>query len=760
MTLALIIILKGITMIKPLRKTFLSLFSALFLAGTILPASVISYAKPAFAADAPVQTKAAGLSTVSAGMFHSLALSSDGTVWAWGDNSEGQLGNKQNELPNSSTPVQVKDLTNIVAVAAGGAHSLALKNDGTVWGWGNNEFGQAGFGKMEQIAGGSDFYLPEQYLKSYTPLQVQGLTDVIAIAAGMDYSLALKADGTVWAWGNTQSGQLGNPSEKGPFTNIPAKVAVDTNGQALTGITKISAGSAFALALKNDGTVWTWGGLLVDEEGVHNVTSTAIQVHSLTDVINISAGYNHSLALKSDGTVWGWGKNDLFQLGDRDSQQSWNTPLQISGINNVHSIVAGTYLSLVLKTDGTVWSWGGNLWGQLGDAVPFEQEPLSMNPVQVKELTNATALASGLGFVIARQSGGTIQAWGANSEGQLGNNTYGGPVVTGDILNPDGTIISGVNSPVKSLIQAGSFETASFTRLAGLDAMETSVKISQEGWPAGASTAILATVVNFPDALAAAPLAHQYDAPVLLTESKELTPSVEQEISRLKPSKIIIVGGTAVVSQEIEDFLKQTYEVTRLSGYDQYETAAEIAANLQTVNPEISGKAVIAYGGNFPDALAISSLAAYQGIPILLTERAQLPAATKTALQDLNVTETIIVGGTAVVSSEVEAQLTGVKRYAGIDQYQTGIAIAKGLGNNFDAIYLATGDNFPDALAGSALAARTGSPIILVDKYLNSTAVTNFLTDHNLTVKRAGILGGTAVITPGVWEKITRFFTL
>ncbi|MCO1602739.1 cell wall-binding repeat-containing protein [Desulfosporosinus nitroreducens] len=575
--------------IKPLRKKLLSSFIVLFFTGTILSASVVSYSKPAFGADTPDQSRGASLSTVSAGIAHSLAISSDGTVWAWGDNSEGQLGNNSSDLQNSPTPVQVSDLTNVVAVAAGGAHSLALKKDGTVWGWGTNE---------------------------------------------------------------------------------------------------------------------------------------------------------------------------LFQLGDRTNGENWSTPLQISGLNNVHAIVAGTYLSLVLKTDGTVWAWGGNLWGQLGDAVPFEEEPASMNPVQVKGLTNVTGISSGLGFVIARQNGGNIWTWGGNSDGQLGNNTYGGPIVTGDISDPEGELISGVNSPVKSLIQVGSFQNTSLTRLSGFDAMETSVKISQEGWPNGASTAILATVVNFPDALAAAPLAHQYDAPVLLTESKHLTTAVELELGRLKPSKVIIVGGTAVVSKEVEDLLKQQYEVTRLSGYDQYETAAQIANYLHFINPEISGKVVIAYGGNFPDALAISSWAAYQGIPILLTEQGKLPQATKTALQDLNVTETIVVGGTAVVSAQVEAQLTGVKRYAGIDQYQTGIAIANGLGNSLNSIYLATGDNFPDALAGSALAARTGSPIILVDKYLNSTAVTNFLMDHNLNIKKASILGGTAVITPTVFEKITRFFTL
>ncbi|MDP4161393.1 MAG: cell wall-binding repeat-containing protein, partial [Bacillota bacterium] len=557
-----------------IKKTFgrklLSLFITVFLAGTILPASVISNSKPVFAADVPVQSVSARLSTVSAGIVHSLALSSDGTVWAWGDNSEGELGNNKSELQNSPVPVQVSNLTNVIAVAAGGAHSLALKKDGTVWGWGNNEVGQGGFGKSELLAGGPDVYIPDQYKKSYVPLQVQGLTNIVAIAAGADYSLALKADGTVWAWGNNAYGQLGTPSVNAQFTITPVQVEDDVNGHKLTDITKISAGSAFALALKKDGTVWTWGGLLVDFEGVHNTVSLAQQVHSLNDVISISAGWNHSLALKNDGTVWGWGSNELFQLGNRKDGESWNTPLQISELNHVHAVAAGGYLSLALKTDGTVWSFGGNMWGQLGNAVAFEEQPVAKTPVQVKGLTNVTAIASGLGFSIARQSGGTIWTWGANSEGQLGNNTYGGPIVTAGNNDPNGKVISGVNSPVKALVQVGSYETTSFTRLSGYDAMQTSVKISQAGWPDGASTVILATVVNFPDALAAAPLAHQYDAPVLLTESKHLTPSIGEELGRLKPSKIIIVGGTAVVSKEVEDFLKQNYDVTRLSGYDQY----------------------------------------------------------------------------------------------------------------------------------------------------------------------------------------------
>lgn len=732
---------------KTLTKKVFSVFTALFLVATTLTASVVSNAQAALAADEPIQVTGLSLSTISAGVGHSLALNNDGTVWAWGDNSEGQLGNNDSQLLNSATPVQVGKFADVIAVAAGGAHSLALSKDGTVWAWGNNEFGQAGYGQVDQ------------FKKSYVPRQVQDLTDVVAIAAGMDYSLALKSDGTVWAWGNNENGNLGRPSSS-LITTTPVQVEVDGYGNKLTDVTKISAGSNFALALKKDGTVWTWGGLYVDDEGVHNAVSMAEQVYSLTDVISISAGWSHSLALKNDGSVWGWGNNQLFQLGDRSAGESWNNPLKISGLDHVQAIAAGCYLSLALKTDGTVWSLGGSIWGQLGDGVSFEEEPAAITPVQVKGLSNVTAIASGLGFGIARQSGGNIWAWGANSAGQLGNNTIGGPIQTGDGTDASGKPISGVNLPVKALIQMGEFNNTSFTRIAGVDAMETSVNISQQGWQDGASTLIIATVANFPDALAAAPLAHQYDAPLLLTESKHLTPSVEQEIRRLKPAKIIIVGGTSVVSQEIEDLLNQSYDVTRIAGYDQYETSADIANYLHTVNPEISGKAVIAYGGNYPDALSISSWAAYHNIPILLTKQAILPTATKDALKNLNVTETIIVGGTAVVGSQVEEQLTGVKRYSGNDQYQTGIAIASGLGDDYSNIFIATGDNFPDALAGSSFAARTGSPIILVDNNLNSSSVINFLSDHNLKIQRATVLGGTAVVSPLVWEKLNRLFKL
>jgi len=252
----------------------------------------------------PVQVQGLyGMLAVSAGDYHIISLKSDGTVWTWGYNFDGQLGN--GSTTNSSTPVQVQGLTGVTAVAAGDYHSLALKSDGTVWAWGQNLFGQLGDGSTTN---------------SSIPVQVNGLTGVIAIAAGNSHSIALKGDGSVWTWGNNDNGQLGD----GTTTERHTPVQV----QDLAGVTAIGAGSSHSLAIKVDQTVWAWGLYSQLGDGTATDSNTPVQAQGLTGVTAVAAGNDQTIALKVDGTVWTWGGNSYGQLGDGTTIDRYN-PVQV-----------------------------------------------------------------------------------------------------------------------------------------------------------------------------------------------------------------------------------------------------------------------------------------------------------------------------------------------------------------------------------------------------------------------------------------------
>jgi len=351
---------------------------------------------------------------VAAGGYHSLALKSDGTVLAWGDNANGQFGDGTNTSRN--TPVQVSGLTGVVNIAAGIIHSLALKSDGTVWAWGYNGHGQLGDGTTTG---------------RNTPVQVSGLTGVVDIAAGTYHSLALKSDGTVWVWGSNNYGQLGD----GTTTNRNTPVQVS----GLTGVVDIAAGTTHSLALKSDGTVWVWGynghGQLGD--GTNTSRNTPVQVSGLTGVVNIAAGDVHSLALKSDGTVWAWGYNGYGQLGDGTTTNR-NTPVQVSGLTGVVDIAAGDYHSLAIKSDGTVWVWGSNNYGQLGDGTTTDRNTL----VQVSGLTGVVDIAAGINHSLAIKSDGMVWAWGRNIQGQLGDGTETDRSTPVQVRNSNATVFN------------------------------------------------------------------------------------------------------------------------------------------------------------------------------------------------------------------------------------------------------------------------------------------------------------------------------
>ena len=288
------------------------------------------------------------------------------------------------------------------------------------------------------------------------------------------------------------------------------------------------------------------------------------------------------------------------------------------------------------------------------------------------------------------------------------------------------------------------------SRIYGRTLYDTALEISGNGWNE-ASAAVLATGANFPDALTGTVLAHKVGGPLLLTEPRNLDPGVAVELSRLGVREVYLLGGTAALSESVEQSLNEQGIFTRrLAGWDQYETAAAIA---DAIEPS-SREAFLVNGARFPDALSVSSYAAAHGIPILLSRSNSLPPATIEALARLDIREVTFIGGTAVLSDSLEAELAGLPqpvtvkaRYAGYDQYETNTTVLDQLFFNTSAIYAATGETFPDALAGAALAAKSSAPILLLPHGQLGDTTTAYLNQKRTAGSSFTIFGGWGVIS-------------
>jgi alpha-tubulin suppressor-like RCC1 family protein len=351
-----------------------------------------------------------------------IVMKSDGTVWDWGLNSYGQLGDGSNTILTNPRPIQVLGpsgvgyLGPVAAIMGGEIHNFALNPDGTVWAWGWNYFGQLGDGTTNWG------YITNL---STTPVQVFGLTSVKSLGGRGYHSLALKTDGTVWAWGCNRDGELGNgvaydSGNNGinQGTNTPVQVI------GLTNPASISAGGFFSLALMSNGTVQAWG------EGDHgecgngtNLNCTSpVQVVGLSNVTAISGGWFHALALKSDGTVWSWGDNSSGELGDGTSSNRYS-PVQVSGLSNIVSVFSGDNNSMALRADGTVWKWGVNQYGELGDGTYDNGTVVHSIPQQVPGFSNVAIAVCRDYHNICVQSNGTVWVWGDNRWGGCGDST-------------------------------------------------------------------------------------------------------------------------------------------------------------------------------------------------------------------------------------------------------------------------------------------------------------------------------------------------
>ncbi|MBW7928438.1 MAG: hypothetical protein H3C58_10225 [Fimbriimonadaceae bacterium] len=243
-----------------------------------------------------------------------------------------------------------------------------------------------------------------------TPTQTLGLTGVIDVAAGRDYSIALRGDGSVWAWGSNEYGQLGDGTTTGSSTPVWTMVG-------LPGVAAIAAGSHHSLALRSDGSVWAWGSNEYGQLGDGTTTRrlSPVQVIGLTDAVAIAAGAGHSLAIRRDGSVWAWGNGGTLGDGTTTGRLS---PVQVVGLTDAVAIAAAGH-SLAVRSDGSVWAWGGNQYGQLGDGTTN----VRLTPVPVVGLANATSVAAGGIHSLARLSDGTVWVWGYNVDGRLGDGT-------------------------------------------------------------------------------------------------------------------------------------------------------------------------------------------------------------------------------------------------------------------------------------------------------------------------------------------------
>ncbi len=349
---------------------------------------------------------------VAAGVYHSMALDSNGGVWTWGYNVDGRLGD--GTFDTRGYAYQLLGLPPIAAIAAGGQHSLALARDGTVWAWGNNDFAQLG------VTGASN---------RAVPAKVPGLSGITLIKTHYNHNVAIDAAGNVWAWGAGTTGQLGD----GTTTNRAAPARVNNLGSVLA----VEPGLGHTMAVTRDGQLYAWGESLAGQLGVTSDTDRTLPttLTSLSNIVSISGGFRHSLAAQSDGTVWAWGYNLLGQLGD-GTGDSRTKPTQVLGVGAITQVSAGSLHSVGRKSDGSVWAWGSNQDGQLGIGTQTQ----TGSATQVKSLTAVTQVSAGGGFTLALRTDGSVWAWGTNKSGELGV----APAVTPDGYRAVATRINGL----------------------------------------------------------------------------------------------------------------------------------------------------------------------------------------------------------------------------------------------------------------------------------------------------------------------------
>jgi len=308
----------------------------------------------------PVQTVAGGINwkSVVGGLYHTAALKTDRTLWTWGSNSYGSLGD--NTTVSKQSPVQTTSFgTNWKQVACGRDHTAAIKTDGTLWSWGRNSYGALGDNTITHKS---------------SPVQTIAFgINWKQVDCGSYHTAAIKTDGTLWCWGYNNSGQLGDNTVAHKSSPIQT-IAYGTNWK------QVSTGITLTAAIKTDGTLWCWGQNTNGRLGDNTGGSKSSPVQTITFGTNwkqVACGRSHTAAIKTDGTLWCWGENDSGGLGDNTIIDK-SSPVQTTTYGtNWKQVDCGYRYTTAIKNDGTLWCWGRNQFGGLGDnTIIYKSSPV------------------------------------------------------------------------------------------------------------------------------------------------------------------------------------------------------------------------------------------------------------------------------------------------------------------------------------------------------------------------------------------------
>jgi len=360
----------------------------------------------------------------------SYAIDSDGNLWAWGNNTSGQIGDgtitiwdetggtgrpaELIEYNNRHTPIKIMD--SVVSISSGRAHTMAIRTDGSLWGWGDNAFGALGDGTTES---------------RLTPTRI--MESVSAVSVGFGHTLAIKDDGSLWAWGQNHSGQLGDGTHTTHQVNDnnrhrPIKI--------MDSVTYISAGFFHSMAITADGTLWAWGnhshyqlgnGWRGNEISFNGQNIQTVPIPIMDSVVSVSAGSDHTMAIGADGSLWAWGSNWVGQLGGEAIDGHFynrTTPMKI--MDSVMSVSAGQSHTMAIMADGSLWGWGGDR-GAIGsdDGVVYRYHGGWRRRAQIPVtiMDSVVMVSAGRSHTLALTIDGSVWAWGSNWSGQLGDGT-------------------------------------------------------------------------------------------------------------------------------------------------------------------------------------------------------------------------------------------------------------------------------------------------------------------------------------------------